>query len=65
MRFPIRAARTEFQTTRALPLDHFPAKLLTLARGFRTATGRRLAEKRHRAIEHFYREMLEEVSVTV
>jgi len=45
----------------AFALDHFPAKLLRLANGFRTATGRRLAAKRHEAVRCFYDGMLDEV----
>ncbi len=45
----------------AFALDHFPAKLLHLAAGFRTGTGRRLAEQRHEAVRGFYLGMLQEV----
>lgn len=45
----------------AFALDHFPAKLLRLAQSFQTATGRRLAERRHAAVQHFYDEMLKEI----
>jgi uncharacterized protein len=45
----------------AFALDHFPAKLLSLAGGFRTATGRLLATKRHEAVRCFYDGMLDEV----
>lgn len=45
----------------AFALDHFPAKLLTLAEGFRTVTGRLFAAQRHEAVRSFYRSMLEEV----
>ena len=45
----------------AFALDHFPAKLLTLAIGFKTVAGRRLAEKRQELVQRFYDGMLEEV----
>jgi uncharacterized protein len=45
----------------AFALDHFPAKLLTLAEGFKTATGRLIAAQRHEAIRNFYAGMLQEV----
>lgn len=45
----------------AFALDHFPAKLLTVAEGFRTARGRLLAAKRHEAIRSFYQSMLVEI----
>lgn len=45
----------------AFALDHFPAKLLRLADGFRTITGRRLAAQRHQVVSHFYNGMLDEV----
>jgi uncharacterized protein len=45
----------------AFALDHFGAKLLGLAEGFRTATGRLLATKRHEAVRCFYDGMLAEV----
>ncbi|AXC09772.1 metal-dependent phosphohydrolase [Acidisarcina polymorpha] len=41
-------------------LDHFPAKLLKLAEGFRTVTGRSIAARRHEVIRSFYLGMLEE-----
>lgn len=34
-------------------IDHFEAKLLTLADGFQTATGRKLAGERHRRLAEF------------
>ncbi len=46
----------------AFALDHFPAKLLTLAAGFKTSTGRRLATQRQEAVSRFYQGMLDEVS---
>lgn len=45
----------------AFALDHFPAKLLCLADGFKTATGRLLAARRHEAVRSFYDGMLDEV----
>lgn len=38
---------------RTYAIDHFEAKLLTLADGFQTATGRRLAGERHRRLAEF------------
>jgi uncharacterized protein len=46
---------------RAFALDHFSAKLLQLHGRFQTATGARLAEERHRRLERFFREFLDEV----
>ncbi|HTB97705.1 MAG TPA: HD domain-containing protein [Terracidiphilus sp.] len=45
----------------AFALDHFPAKLLNLAQGFRTATGRLLAAQRHQTVVRFYEGLLAEV----
>lgn len=45
----------------AFALDHFPMKLLLLAEGFRTATGRSMARRRHAVVSSFYQGMLEEV----
>lgn len=45
----------------AFALDHFPAKLLNLTAGFRTATGRMLAEHRHETVARFYEGLLAEV----
>ncbi len=42
-------------------LDHFPAKLLTLAQDFKTPTGRTIADRRHTTIRSFYLGMLEEL----
>ena len=42
-------------------LDHFPRKLLNLAEGLRTSTGRSLAEDRHRALREFYEGVLAEI----
>jgi len=42
-------------------LDHFPRKLLTLAEGFQTATGRRLARQRHKRLQDFYEGVLSEI----
>jgi uncharacterized protein len=38
---------------RTYAIDHFEAKLLTLADGFQTATGRKLAGERHRRLVEF------------
>ena len=43
-------------------LDHFPKKLLLLAEGFKTSTGRRLAHARHEVLQSFYRGMLAEIA---
>lgn len=45
----------------AFALDHFPAKLLTLADGFKTVAGRRLAQERNEVVTRFYEGMLGEV----
>lgn len=42
-------------------LDHFEAKLLTLASGFRTPAGSRLAAARHEKLREFQRGFLEEI----
>ena len=42
-------------------LDHFPKKLLTLATGFHTAAGRRMARERHEHLEEFYKAFLLEL----
>lgn len=41
-------------------LDHFRTKLLTLAEGFQTATGRKLAAMRHQRLLAFYEGFIEE-----
>jgi uncharacterized protein len=46
---------------RSYALDHFSAKLLGLAEGFRTPTGRRLAAERHARLERFRVEFLAEL----
>jgi uncharacterized protein len=45
----------------AFALDHFSAKLLRLADGFKTATGQVLAARRHEVVRYFYDGMLGEV----
>ncbi|MBP1850823.1 HD domain-containing protein [Rhizobium halophytocola] len=42
-------------------IDHFPAKLLTLADGFTTPTGQALARKRHQRLERFLAEFIDEI----
>lgn len=42
-------------------LDHFQTKLLHLADGFRTQTGRELARERQLRLEGFYRGILDEI----
>jgi uncharacterized protein len=39
---------------RSYALDHFPKKLLTLATGFHTRAGRRMARQRHVSLQEFY-----------
>lgn len=46
---------------RAYALDHFGAKLLGLAAGFRTPAGRRLAAERHARLERFVAEFHSEL----
>lgn len=46
---------------RTFAIDHFPAKLLRLAGGFRTAAGRRLAAERHARLQAFHQQFLEEI----
>lgn len=45
----------------AFALDHFPAKLLNLAEGFKTFTGRTIATRRQAAVRSFYLGILEEL----
>lgn len=44
-------------------LDHFQTKLLHLANGFQTATGRRLAQLRHERLKGFMEQFKEEIGV--
>lgn len=46
---------------RAFAIDHLPAKLLTLAQGFNTAEGKRMAQERHARIETFLADFMSEV----
>jgi uncharacterized protein len=46
---------------RSYALDHFPKKLLTLATGFHTAAGRRMARQRHARLEEFHKAFLLEL----
>lgn len=46
---------------RQYALDHFRAKLLNLASGFRTATGARLARLRHERLQRFLDEFADEI----
>ncbi len=46
----------------AFALDHFQTKLLQLAAGFQTPTGRKLAAARHSVLERFLQGFLDEVS---
>ena len=42
-------------------LDHFPAKLFKLADGFQTTTGAALARLRHKGLEQFLADFLDEI----
>lgn len=42
-------------------VDHFTTKIFTLAQGFQTATGRRMAQIRHARAERFLKEFMEEI----
>jgi uncharacterized protein len=42
-------------------VDHFTTKIFTLAQGFQTATGRRMAQIRHARAERFLMEFMEEI----
>ena len=46
---------------RRFAIDHFPAKLLRLAEGFRTETGRQLARQRHDRLQQFFNDFMQEV----
>jgi uncharacterized protein len=54
-------ANTRSLDDRSYALDHFGAKLLGLAEGFRTPTGRRLAAERHVRLERFLAEFQSEL----
>jgi uncharacterized protein len=58
------AARHRPFDDRNYAIDHLPAKLLTLAEGFNTATGRRMAQERHARTEAFLTAFLAEVGVS-
>ena len=47
---------------RRFALDHFETKLLTLAQGFQTVTGRRLARARHESLLAFRNGLLAEIA---
>lgn len=47
---------------RRFTLDHFPAKLLKLRKGMKTATGRAEAERRTRFIENYLSQLREEIA---
>jgi uncharacterized protein len=55
------AARHRALDDRAFAIDHLPAKLLTLAEGFNTAEGKRMAQQRHARIEAFLADFMSEV----
>lgn len=57
------AARHRALDDRAFAIDHLPAKLLTLAEGFNTAEGRRMAQERHARTEAFLSAFMDEVGV--
>lgn len=44
-------------------VDHFTTKLLTLADGFQTVTGRQMAKVRHERAQRFLQEFMEEAGV--
>ncbi|WP_350647157.1 HD domain-containing protein [Pseudomonas sp. HY13-MNA-CIBAN-0226] len=44
-------------------IEHFHTKLLKLASGFQTQEGARIAEKRHRSLEHFLNEFMGEIGL--
>lgn len=46
---------------RRFAIDHFPAKLLKLAEGFQTETGRRMADARHDRLTHLLDLFLDEI----
>lgn len=46
---------------RAFAIDHFPAKLFTLAEGFKTATGQAMAKERHARLVTIYEQFLDEI----
>jgi uncharacterized protein len=46
---------------RTYGLDHFPLKLLKLADGFQTQTGRQLAGERHARLAEFHDQFLDEI----
>lgn len=58
------AARHRAFDDRNFAIDHLPAKLLTLAEGFNTVTGRRMAQERHARTEAFLTAFLAEVGVS-
>lgn len=47
---------------RGFSIEHFHTKLLKLAAGFQTQEGRRLAAERHRRLERFVEEFMEEIT---
>lgn len=55
------AARHRALDDRAFAIDHLPAKLLTLAEGFNTAEGKRMAQERHARTEAFLAAFMSEV----
>lgn len=58
------AARHRALDDRTFAIDHLPAKLLTLAEGFNTATGKRMAQERHARTESFLAAFMSEVGVS-
>ena len=46
---------------KAFAIDHFPVKLLTLADGFKTEAGRRMAAERHARLQTFLDQFLDEI----
>ncbi|TDV58830.1 HD domain-containing protein [Pseudomonas sp. LP_7_YM] len=43
-------------------VDHFKTKILSLAEGFQTLTGRQMAQARHERTEQFLREFMDEIA---
>ncbi|KAA0074571.1 HD domain-containing protein [Tardiphaga sp. P9-11] len=58
------AARHRPLDDRNYAIDHLPAKLLTLADGFNTVTGRRMAQQRHARTEAFLTAFMSEVGAS-
>ncbi len=55
------AARQRPYDDKRFAIDHFPAKLFTLSSGFQTETGARMAGERHRRLQQFFDDFLDEI----